>query len=103
LRCILRHCGVLVVRLISQDWRALPANFFQNHLNKDDGFVKSSDAALRCILRHCGVLVVRLISQDWRALPANFFQNHLNFAFLRFYQGCDSCFEYGGWYGWLSL
>jgi len=28
LRCILRHCGVRQVRLIPQDWRALPAVLF---------------------------------------------------------------------------
>jgi hypothetical protein len=33
LRCILRHCGVPVVRLIPQDLRALSANFLQSHLN----------------------------------------------------------------------
>ncbi len=32
LRCILRHCGVLEVRLIPQDLRALPMNFLRNRL-----------------------------------------------------------------------
>jgi len=32
LRCILLHSGVLRVRLIPKDWRALPANFLRNHL-----------------------------------------------------------------------
>jgi hypothetical protein len=31
LRCILRHCGVPMVRLIPQDLRALPANFLRSH------------------------------------------------------------------------
>jgi hypothetical protein len=35
LRCILRHCGVLTVRLTPQALRALPANFFQSRLNFD--------------------------------------------------------------------
>jgi hypothetical protein len=35
LRCILRHCGELTVRLTPQDLRALPANFLQSRLNFD--------------------------------------------------------------------
>ncbi len=35
LRCILRCCGVLEVRLIPQNLRALPPNFLQSRLKLD--------------------------------------------------------------------
>jgi hypothetical protein len=43
---------------------------------KDDGCVKSPDAALRCILHHCGVRK-RFIPHDLRALPAELFTQPL--------------------------
>jgi len=36
LRCILRHCGVRQVRLMTQALRALPANLFTNPSNMDN-------------------------------------------------------------------